>query len=37
MKLILPGATFIGFTGTPLMKADKEKSIEVFGPLYPPL
>lgn len=32
MKLILPGATFIGFTGTPLMKADKEKSIEVFGP-----
>lgn len=32
MKLILPGATFIGFTGTLLMKADKEKSIEVFGP-----
>ena len=32
MKLILPDATFIGFTGTPLMKADKEKSIEVFGP-----
>src|SRR6266480_4073425 len=22
---------FIGFTGTPLLKADKEKSIEVFG------
>lgn len=32
MKLILPEATFIGFTGTPLMKKDKEKSIEVFGP-----
>ena len=32
MKLILPKATFIGFTGTPLMKKDKEKSIEVFGP-----
>ena len=31
MKLILPDATFIGFTGTPLMKKDKEKSIEVFG------
>jgi type I restriction enzyme, R subunit len=23
---------FIGFTGTPLLKADKRKSIEVFGP-----
>lgn len=32
MKLILPEATFIGFTGTPLMKKDKEKSIEIFGP-----
>lgn len=32
MKLILPDATFIGFTGTPLMKKDKAKSIEVFGP-----
>src|SRR5690349_170248 len=31
MKAILPGAVFIGFTGTPLLKADKEKSIEVFG------
>src|SRR3989454_11147682 len=31
MKAILPGATFIGFTGTPLLKADKRKSIEVFG------
>lgn len=32
MKLLLPNATFIGFTGTPLMKKDKEKSIEIFGP-----
>lgn len=32
MKLILPEAVFIGFTGTPLMKVDKKKSIEVFGP-----
>lgn len=31
MQLILPKATFIGFTGTPLMKKDKKKSIEVFG------
>jgi len=32
MKKILPNAMFIGFTGTPLLKADKQKSIEVFGP-----
>ena len=32
MKAILPGATFIGFTGTPLLKQDKQRSIEVFGP-----
>ncbi len=31
MKGILPNALFIGFTGTPLLKADKAKSIEVFG------
>ncbi len=31
MKAILPGALFIGFTGTPLLKADKKKSIEIFG------
>jgi len=31
MKAILPSATFIGFTGTPLLKADKRKSIEIFG------
>ena len=31
MKAILPNALFIGFTGTPLLKADKQRSIEVFG------
>jgi len=31
MKMILPEAMFIGFTGTPLLKQDKQKSIEVFG------
>jgi len=31
MKAILPNAMFIGFTGTPLLKADKQKSIEIFG------
>ena len=31
MKALLPHALFIGFTGTPLLKADKQKSIEVFG------
>lgn len=31
MKAILPNAMFIGFTGTPLLKAEKQKSIEVFG------
>ena len=31
MKSILPSAMFIGFTGTPLLKKDKRKSIEVFG------
>lgn len=31
MKSILPKALFIGFTGTPLLKKDKQKSIEVFG------
>jgi len=32
MKTLLPGAMLIGFTGTPLLKKDKQKSIEVFGP-----
>ena len=31
MKQILPGAMFIGFTGTPLLKSDKETSIKTFG------
>jgi type I restriction enzyme, R subunit len=31
MKKILPNATFIGFTGTPLLKVDKQRSIEIFG------
>lgn len=31
MTAILPEALFIGFTGTPLMKKDKKKSLEVFG------
>ena len=32
MKTLLPDAILIGFTGTPLLKKDKRKSIEVFGP-----
>lgn len=31
MKALLPNAIFIGFTGTPLLKTDKETSLEVFG------
>jgi len=31
MTAILPNALFIGFTGTPLLKADKQQSNEVFG------
>ncbi|WP_291380068.1 type I restriction endonuclease subunit R [Demequina sp.] len=31
MKEVLPGAVFIGFTGTPLLKAEKATSIETFG------
>lgn len=31
MTKLLPDALFVGFTGTPLLKADKKKSIEVFG------
>jgi len=31
MKKIIPNAVFVGFTGTPLLKKDKKKSIEVFG------
>jgi type I restriction enzyme R subunit len=32
MKELLPQATFIGFTGTPLLKVDKANSIGTFGP-----
>ncbi len=32
MKELLPGAMLIGFTGTPLLKQDKQRSIETFGP-----
>ena len=32
MKALLPDAMLIGFTGTPLLKKDKQKSIEIFGP-----
>ena len=32
MKAILPNAMFIGFTGTPLLKRDRETSLETFGP-----
>jgi len=31
MRKLLPNALFIGFTGTPLLKTDKARSIEVFG------
>lgn len=31
MKQFLPDALFIGFTGTPLLKSDKQTSMDVFG------
>ncbi len=31
MKALLPNAVFIGFTGTPLLKKDRQTSLEVFG------
>jgi len=31
MKALLPGAVFIGFTGTPLLRADAQTSREIFG------
>lgn len=31
MKTTMPNAVFIGFTGTPLLKQEKETSLEVFG------
>ena len=32
MKTLLSDAVLIGFTGTPLLKSDKQRSIETFGP-----
>lgn len=32
MREIMPNALMVGFTGTPLLKKDKETSIETFGP-----
>lgn len=31
MKAILPEAVFVGFTGTPLLKKDRQTTLEVFG------
>ncbi|WP_370421125.1 type I restriction endonuclease subunit R [Streptomyces sp. QH1-20] len=31
MKAIMPGAMFIGFTGTPLLKEDKDTTVQRFG------
>lgn len=31
MRYFLPDAIFVGFTGTPLLKKDKQTSIEIFG------
>lgn len=31
MKAIMPNAVLIGFTGTPLLKKDKQTTLEVFG------
>ena len=32
LQAVLPRAMLIGFTGTPLLKSDKRRSIETFGP-----
>ncbi len=32
MKEIMPNALIIGFTGTPLLRTDRQRSIETFGP-----
>ena len=32
MRALLPDATFVGFTGTPLLKTDRKTSFETFGP-----
>lgn len=31
MEKLMPNATFVGFTGTPLLRSDKQSSLEVFG------
>jgi len=31
LKAILLHAIFIAFTGTPLLKANKQRSVEIFG------
>ncbi|MFC1848388.1 type I restriction endonuclease subunit R [Chloroflexota bacterium] len=31
MKAMMPNAVFVGFTGTPLLKKDRQTSMEVFG------
>ena len=31
MKAIMPNAVFMGFTGTPLLKKDRQTSLEIFG------
>ncbi|MBF0529659.1 MAG: HsdR family type I site-specific deoxyribonuclease [Deltaproteobacteria bacterium] len=35
MKAMMPNAIFIGFTGTPLLRQDKQTSLEVFGGYIP--
>ena len=32
MTTLLPDAVLIGFTGTPLLRTDKQRSIDIFGP-----
>ena len=32
LRAILPNATLVGFTGTPLLSADKAMSVQTFGP-----
>lgn len=32
VRQLMPGATLIGFTGTPLLQDDKQTTLEVFGP-----
>lgn len=32
VRQLMPNATLIGFTGTPLLKKDKKTTLEVFGP-----